>query len=450
MEIVEYLQDLPRWALPLIVAAAVAVFLLTLKAVYGREGRRVKFFGFELGARSDRASSDGTELPGPLEPADRWPGNEIETAEPSTHQVPTSVTGWEKQALQQVFDHGELLSAEKTVDRIRRPLLQDGDAWAVTVTGAGGIGKTAVTYEAVKQLESDGRFDQIIWASARDTVIRSDGLPANQPTTVDWNDILQKIAQQLGIEAESKVVLGQRISEHVTEHSTDVRRLLVIDNLEGIQDARSIMNEVRALGFTKPHRLIAVSRFAVDSPDGDLAQQLDFRPVDVPALSFTDTLRLVRRLADSEANADLQTADDELLRPIYEISEGNPFLIKLIVVTYFRRHRPLSAVIDQLRSAQHDMGARVRSHLYEQAVVELATQYDARAAFRLMSAFTYFARGAAPSRQDLQARSRIQDDDLFGELVEGACRLFLVIPSNLKQNLSVHSLLYEYLREVQA
>jgi hypothetical protein len=337
--------------------------------------------------------------------------------------------------------HQQLLAAEPVVQGIVATVSSDSADWALTVTGEGGIGKTAVTYQAAKLLSESGQFDRVIWASAKDAAaVRTEDGHDPKPVLIDWQDVLEKIAEQLDVDFGPRTLASRGVKQRVEQLTRRERLLLVVDNLEDVNDAGQVIDRVRELGLGKPHRLVAVSRKALTSSS---MAHVGVRNVRVPPLDLADTLRLVRLAGHDDA--DLRSADDSILAPIYGISEGNPYLIKLIVSIYLRTLQPLDTVINDLKSNQAKTGQDVRWHLYGVALLDLEERYGQEVAHRLMASFALSVRGARLTFEDIMAASRIADADLLHELIAAAGSLFLVNSSDLHQRYSIHSLLHEYL-----
>jgi hypothetical protein len=337
------------------------------------------------------------------------------------------------------IDHESLLGADRTIAAITDLVSSETTGWALTVSGDGGRGKTALTYEAVSQLAASGRFTRVVWASAKNTVFRTDN--AASGGTVDWLDVARLVAEQLDCELGPNRRLWERdLRERVRELDDHERILLVVDNLEGVHDAEQVIERVARLGFGRPHKLVATTRWALHGND--------YANPDIPVslLSRQDTMDLARTIGRDDA--ELATVPDETLTPVYDITEGNPFLVKLIVRRYLRTGRALDDVIGELTTVDHAgrseaLGSYVRRYLYEQSLDELADRFDHISAERLMASFCFAARGEALTEAELRDWCSVEGP-VFTELLETACSLALIRPSRRNRRYSIHSLLYEF------
>lgn len=341
------------------------------------------------------------------------------------------------------IDHDRLLGAADTVARIVELAGSQTAAPALTVSGDGGRGKTAVTFEAVDALALAKAFTRVVWASARTATFQTGLSASDQIGTVDWLHVVQEVAEQLGCErGPVRGLWEDELRDRIRGFGEHERVLLVVDNLEGVDDAERVLDRVRDLGLGRPHKLVATTRWAVSGNDYGVPD------VPVRPLSETDSTRLARLIG--RGNAEIEAVDDIGLAPIYAITEGNPFLIKLIVRRFLAGGRPLEEVIRELTCSSRrpagpqPLGARVRRYLYEQSLEELAVRFDPPAAAALMASFCFASRGSAVRYEDLLELTGIADEGTFRDLLDTACGLALVRPTNRHREYSIHSLLYEF------
>ena len=148
--------------------------------------------------------------------------------------------------------------AERTqlVEMVRRHRL-------VTITGAGGVGKTRVAIEVGRSLTAD----------VEDGVWFVDLMAARAP-----GDVVEQIAVSLGV----RVSQGQAIDERLVEHLERRRALLVMDNCEHVVVAAASAVErllrgcpgVRVLATSREplvvrgEQVVALAPLPVDGPGG--------------------------------------------------------------------------------------------------------------------------------------------------------------------------------------
>jgi hypothetical protein len=426
-EVRDWLDRATPWPYVVIMVALVAIVILVVVAAEFFRGRDVQI-GTSRWLRAPIRANE--RLSAPVK--DASVANADRTDE-------TTLERWQHHAVG--IEHSKLLAAETAISQIVEHLATESAPWALTVSGEGGIGKTAVTYEAVKRVARLQIYSRIIWAAAKTQGFGQDEADAEVPRLVNWEDVVGAIGSQLACELGPRKLWETQVAEYIRSLPHGERVLVVVDNLEGVDDAERTLERTKRLGIERPHRLVATSRWTVQRHDMSVPD-VPLRPLGLP-----DTIELAKSLGG--ANEDLRAASSRKLEPIHRISEGNPFLIKLIVHRYLHSALSLQETIDELTRTQDNLtpgaalGARVREWLYERSLDELAARTSADLASDLMAAFCFFPRGASVPREKLQQRSGIATND-FRRALEAAYDLALVRVSKDKSEYSVHSLLYEY------
>ena len=133
---------------------------------------------------------------------------------------------------------GGFVGRTSYVNKVSKALI-DSLHRVVTISGAGGVGKTALALHVVKQIvKGNGNpFDGVIWVSAKESQLSYLGIEEIEPTLRDYEQLLDTI---------SEVMDFGRLGETVQQKEEDVQTifdlydciLLVIDNLETITDGR--------------------------------------------------------------------------------------------------------------------------------------------------------------------------------------------------------------------
>ena len=341
------LADNAPWSYVLLGVISVAVILVavvTVKAV--REGRSVELYkwGIKIGSRSPQPSIS----PVPAHKA----------SETGTKTFNEQLTRWRPYAVG--INHEKLLAVDGVIKSVADTLLSDSGSWAVTLSGEGGRGKTAVAYEVVKEVSESSRFTCIVWAAAKSVISRGSDASAGT-TTVYWADVVKVIAAQLNCQLRPSEALWEAdLRDYIQRLPPGEPILLVVDNLEGIRDVEEVLGHVRNLNLIPPHRLVATTRWRLSRNDHDV------RDIEIVPLTRSDSLSLVRLIGGN--NASIKSASDRYLAPIFEITEGNPYLIKLIVSRYLESGLALDRVITGLTSLRTQEGRQVQSYLFAQSL----------------------------------------------------------------------------------
>jgi LuxR family glucitol operon transcriptional activator len=199
------------------------------------------------------------------------------------------------------------------LEQLRRLLLPHPRSrhFVITLDGIGGVGKSALALELAYgyrdgyvDLPADERFEAIVWASAKRTLLTAGGIQQRQQTFNTLNDLYREIAMvfdQLAIlqaDAEQRRGLVERVL-------ASQRTLLIVDNLETVDDEellaflREIPNPTKVI-ITTRHRIdIAYTIRLAGMPEADAQalmlveaarKNVDLTVAPEPALPF-DPLR---------------------------------------------------------------------------------------------------------------------------------------------------------------
>lgn len=137
----------------------------------------------------------------------------------------------------------------------------------VTIDGIGGIGKSALALEVAHhylrdydRLSPEERFEAIIWASAKESVLTANGPAPRTQITRTLEDIYTTIAVALEREDITRA-RSEEQSGLVTKALTQQRTLLIVDNLETVDDERvnALLRELPA-----PTKAIVTTRHRID------------------------------------------------------------------------------------------------------------------------------------------------------------------------------------------
>jgi nucleoside phosphorylase/tetratricopeptide (TPR) repeat protein len=208
---------------------------------------------------------------------------------------------------------------ERELAVIAEAISAEARTWGALIDGPGGIGKTALAIRAGHLAPGD-HFDRKIFLSAKVRELT----PAGEQKLEDfmlpnYTALLTELGRDLGDEDIGKTDPNVRAAE-VRRALTGVRALIVIDNVETFAEPE----RVRLYQFLS--RLPASCKAIVTSRRRD---DVDARVVRVDRLERHDALDLIGELARN--NRWLQKTTEEERAILYEITNGNPLLIKWAV-----------------------------------------------------------------------------------------------------------------------
>lgn len=164
--------------------------------------------------------------------------------------------------------HNKLIGREGELAEIRHFLSPRHRVGVVCISGGGGVGKTALALEVAHQcLEEsaqfppDGRFDAIIWVTAKNIELLATGQVQRQPTFTDLDGIYRAIADLLDIPVIFRTATQAQKNISVTRLLAQKRILLMLDNLEDVDD-QELMVFLREL--PTPSKAIVTTRHRID------------------------------------------------------------------------------------------------------------------------------------------------------------------------------------------
>ena len=110
----------------------------------------------------------------------------------------------------------------------------------VTISGAGGVGKTALALHVVKGLlRSSHPFDGVVWVSAKESQLSYLGIEEIEPTLRDYEQLLETISEVMGFGSPAGTLKQKEEDIQAILGLCDCI-LIVIDNLETVSDNRVI------------------------------------------------------------------------------------------------------------------------------------------------------------------------------------------------------------------
>jgi tetratricopeptide (TPR) repeat protein len=202
---------------------------------------------------------------------------------------------------------------------IAEAISPEARTWGALIDGPGGIGKTALAIRA-GHLAPAAHFERKIFLSAKVRELT----PAGEQKLEDfilpnYMALLTELARELGEDNIAQIDPNERANA-VRRALADVRALIVIDNIETFPEPE----RVRLYQFLS--RLPAACKAIVTSRR---RADIDARVVRLNRLERKDALDLMAELANN--NRHLQKATEQERGDLYEITHGNPLLIKWAV-----------------------------------------------------------------------------------------------------------------------
>ncbi len=215
-------------------------------------------------------------------------------------------------------DYGRFVGREaemSQVVRILRPYPHSQHA-LVTIDGIGGIGKSALALEVAhrylrnfERIPPEERFEAIIWASAKQTVLTAEGIATRPQALRTLDDIYTAIAVALQHEEITEARPEEQV-EIVRRALTRQRTLLLVDNLETVDD-EAVLAFLREL--PAPTKAIVTTRHRLDVA----------YPVRLVGMIWTDAQKLITHECEKKR---VRLTTDEARR-LYDRTGGVPLAL---------------------------------------------------------------------------------------------------------------------------
>ncbi|MGD2181985.1 NB-ARC domain-containing protein [Lusitaniella coriacea] len=241
-------------------------------------------------------------------------------------------------------DYVNFIGRQEELEKLRNLLNPRDRIWTIVIDGIGGIGKSALALEIAHRylneydfISGEERFQAIIWISAKDSVLTTDGIKKRFQVTNTLNDIYRQIS----------VVLGeQEISHHsfneqgflINRALGQRRTLLLVDNLETVDDDR-VNAFIREL--PSPTKCIVTTRHRIDVAD----------PIRLSAMPRKDALSLIQQEC-SKKSVQLDNSQIELL---YKRTAGVPLAVVWSIAQISYHGSGVDKVLKRLGDARGDI-----------------------------------------------------------------------------------------------
>lgn len=328
--------------------------------------------------------------------------------------------------------YDRLFGVEAQLAALRTVLLAADGPGLVAIEGIGGIGKTALAHQLVRDLAQQAApFADFGWVSAQQHFLQpAEGLrPADAPALTVQALVEALVTQLLAGGGGVAPVAPARALPALEARLRAIPHLIVVDNLETVADVASLLPTL--LRLAGPSKFLLTSREAFHGQAG-------LYHFAAPELDVAAALGLVRHEAQLNNLPHVAGAPDRDLWPIYETVGGNPLALRL--VTGQLQVLSLAQVLENLREARGKRIEELYNFIYWTAWHKLPA-----AAQEVLTLMPLFAQDGA----DLAAIRRVSDlpDDELVEALTHLARLSLVnISGGLQgRRYSIHRLTESFL-----
>jgi len=257
--------------------------------------------------------------------------DDISCGEPSLYlHPPTELPESETQGFLMLDVRGEAFTNLPPIPDgyIRRPSLEkeleevllDDRRPMVTLVGRGGIGKTWLSLHVLDGIADTGNFDCILWFSARDIDLLSEGAKLVKPHVLTPRDIASEFVNLLQPrEASSKLFDEVKFFQQYLMKSQMGPILFVFDNFETVQNPIDLYKWLDTY-IRFPNKILITTR--VRDSKGDY-------PVEVRGMTDREFNELVKSTA-REFGIKSSIMKEYRMR-LYEESGGHPYVVRILL-----------------------------------------------------------------------------------------------------------------------
>ena len=211
-------------------------------------------------------------------------------------------------------------------------LLVDDRHPLVTLHGRGGVGKTWLALETLHEVAESGRFEMLLWFSARDVDLKLHGPITVKRQVLTIDDIAQALVDLVAplVVPSTGVSRAEFLASFLSESPLQGPTLFVLDNFETVRNPAELYLQIE--GFVRnPNKILITSRFSDFVAD---------RPLEVKGMTEGEFHELVRGVAHDLA-IDARV-DDDLIDELYEECDGHPYVARVFLGEIANSDTPLS------------------------------------------------------------------------------------------------------------
>ena len=207
--------------------------------------------------------------------------------------------------------------------RTLRDLIKSNQDRINTITGAGGVGKTAIALRVAYSFLSDSQnpFDAIIWFSAKTSKLTDEGIvPLAPGITSDeqlMTDLLGILDPQTLQTFSDANVHPVSYRNHLHKIFSSQKCLFIVDNLETILKDDALINFVKDI--PRPSQVIITSRKGL----GEIERRYP-----ITDMSEKDAIQLFRIIAKERNKKDLLRLNEDAISKLVKRVRCYPLLIK--------------------------------------------------------------------------------------------------------------------------
>lgn len=355
---------------------------------------------------------------------------EIENDDEETETIPNLLT-WQLEKKYQQF-----IGRSDDLQEIIKVLESGNKAKIFSITGIGGLGKTAFCHQLVSQAYRNKIFTKIAWVRAKIYQYESNGLgevESNRAFRLSCVDALQEIGKE--VKLPNHILLQpDLLKTEITKVLNSCPWLIVIDGLEDAESPKILAAELQSiLGQSS---LIITSRRKIDADVQELALSKLNKQV---SKEFIQVISEEKYLLPSQ-NPILKATPGEI-DALVKITDGMPLAMKLVVSQAGKLD--IDRIVQRLQNLSEEQ--QLYNYLFEDNWQELQQQN----AINTQKILLYLATRSRPVPihilYDLGGLSSQDIDESISKLYQ--LSLIEITPVSSHKQVSLHSFTARYFGE---
>ncbi|OGG51770.1 hypothetical protein A2704_01985 [Candidatus Kaiserbacteria bacterium RIFCSPHIGHO2_01_FULL_54_36b] len=212
--------------------------------------------------------------------------------------------------------------------------------YLITLTGIGGVGKSSIAYFVCEKLKAANSFEYIVWISAKETLLTTQGIGSLKPELTGLDELLSKIVISSGLETR------ENFEQLPTSEKSKVAHtymglapfLVVLDNLETIRFDKEISHFLE--------NIPAPSKALITTRESKLTGE---KIINIKEMDNEEAIDLLRQEAQILNAKELKNLSQVQASKLVEAFGRIPLAITLLAA-FSAEKRSLGKIIDDVKS----------------------------------------------------------------------------------------------------
>ena len=221
----------------------------------------------------------------------------------------------------------DYIERKELEEELYRVLMDKERFPVVTLKGRGGIGKTSLAVHVIDSISKTNRFDIIVWFSARDVDLLTEGPKQVQTVVISKHDIAAQYFRLIYPNEKIPKDTESQFANKLTKNELG-RALYVFDNFETLQNPVEIFEWINTY-IRLENKILITSRLSRNF-------KADY-PIEVCGMNESQCRSLISATAKRFCVEDLLT--EGYITRLIDESDGHPYIIKIILGEVAKFHR---------------------------------------------------------------------------------------------------------------